>query len=318
MIPLHLRISCVAEGGNFVAHLGHDLRGHLTAIVGFSRLISRRGQLSDKDAEGMSKILAGAENMLQLVNTMVDLAKLESDLLELYPEPVDVSELLDKAIARVQPKAHVKGLIIQRRWSDLPTSVAVDAQRLYQVLLQLLDNAVSYSEHGSVTLAARCNNSCFTFTITDTGPGIVGRRLAELLEALPPVPDATGAGLGIAYSKALLELMGGSLSANSTPGVGSEFQVTIELPILAADATQVATDMHTREVQLAYPVPPAGVLQQLADLALQGDIKAIMEQVESLRQKEPDYNEFASEVSSLAKSFQINKISELLMAVKTP
>lgn len=295
---------------NFVAFLGHDLRGHLNSVVGYSRLVLRRADLEPKQRQNLQKALASSDALLRLIDRMVDLAKLESAILDLHPAPVDVTVLLDRISAASGAQAAAKGLRFERRWTDLPRLVEADELRLQQALTALLDNAIGYSERGEVLLAVDYQAPLWRFAVADQGPGIEAERLQELLGTFAAIGGAAGTGLGIALSKALAELMGGRLQALSTLGRGSRFWLELELPVLN-DASRSAT---------ASPAPapapatlPAEALAKLHALALSGDIMGLLEHAEALGEKS-DYAAFADELKTLARGFQVNKICQLLNA----
>lgn len=306
---------------NFVAFLGHDLRSHLTAIIGFSRLLQRRAQLEPKYQEYIEKILIAADQQLMLINSVVDLAKSASNTLQLQLEPVDLTALLTSVSDSLKRQVEAKGLQLNTQWPGLSSLLELDERRLHQVLMQLLNNAIRYTEQGEVSLNVEKNGDRFCFSIKDTGPGLSAERIEQLLNALPPVPQAQGSGLGIPLSRALLELMGTSLAIDSQPGAGSCFRFELRLPEVATGGTYQSANPALEPGPVsrsASATLPLETINTLTDLALQGDIKGIIDQAELLTHYHGGkFAGFATELTSLAKSFQINKICELLTAMKS-
>jgi K+-sensing histidine kinase KdpD len=306
------------SGGNFVASLGHDLRSPLTAIVGFARLLQRRAQLEPKQQANLEKILIAAEQQLQLINTVVDLAKAESGTLQLQPEPGDLPALLAGISDSLRRRCEEKGLQLTTRWPALASLAEFDERRLHQVLLQLLDNALRYTDQGEVALDVGQHGERFRFSVRDTGAGIGAERLRQLLQSPAPVPDARGSGLGLPLSRILIALMGGELNATSTDQ-GSCFSFEILLPASGSMYQRPGSAAVSNRDGISYLLPPAKVIKTLTDLAMRGDIKGLLEQAELLAQRsDGDYAPFAQELTTLAQGFQVNKICEMLTAMKSP
>ena len=306
---------------NFVASLGHDLRSHLTAIIGFARLIQRRAQLEPKQQDNLERILTAADQQLNLINTVVDLAKAESGTLELQAEPVDLPALLTSVSDSMRRRIEEKGLRLKTHWPSPTTLVELDERRLYQVLTHLLGNAIRYTEQGEVMLHVEQDHDVFRFSVHDTGCGIDAEYLEQLLQTPPPVPAARGSGLGVPLSRVLIELMGGKLEASSRVDEGSCFQFELQLPAVATTGMYQSTSDISEQTSTApsySKVLPVEMINTLTDLALQGDIKGILDQAESLHEYSGGkFTALATELIGLAKSFQVNKICELLTTMKS-
>jgi signal transduction histidine kinase len=309
---------------NFVAFLGHDLRSHLTAIIGFSRLLQRRAQLEPKQQDNLEKILVAAEQQLQLINTIVDLAKSESGTLELLAEPCDLSALLSNISDSVRQRVQDQGLRLMTQWPALPTLYQLDERRLYQVLMQLLDNAIRYTDRGEITLRVEQDNDDndrFRFYVQNTGTRLEPERIRQLLQAAAPLPGARGTGLGLVLCRVLIELMGGRLNITSNEKTGNCFSFELHLPALTASGAYHSNATGTgRPHDRPHPLKLSRTLiDTLIDLAMQGDIKGLLDQAEMLEQHDDElHRHFAGELKGLAKSFQVNKICELLTTMKSP
>jgi signal transduction histidine kinase/CheY-like chemotaxis protein len=248
----------------FLSQMSHELRTPLTAIMGFSELFAL-ADLDERKREWAATILRAGKHLLQLVDEVLDISRIEAGELPLSLEPVAITTLLDDAIELVQPMADARGIVIHPPTSSDPGGyVRADRQRLKQVLINLLSNAVKYnSEAGEVRISVEAVGSDrIGIAVSDTGPGIKPESIAKLFtpfERLDCGPEVQGTGLGLALSRSLVEAMGGSLGVKSTPGEGSTF--TVELwrgePVAVAEADGerrelVAERRYDRERRLLY------------------------------------------------------------------
>ena len=245
----------------FLANMSHELRTPLNAILGYAQILKRDQALSEYVHRGLNIIEDSGNYLLELINDILDLAKVEAGKLEIHPAPMSLFVLLDDAQALMAIKAEQKGLRFEViKDASLPEHVEGDAHRLRQILLNLLGNAIKFTDHGSVTLRVTgenvethgCasyghethNRASLRFSIEDTGVGIAPDDLRMLFAPFQQVGDAAhkaqGTGLGLAISRNLATLMGGTLTVTSTVGVGSVFRFEVSLPVLAAPATLAA------------------------------------------------------------------------------
>jgi signal transduction histidine kinase/ActR/RegA family two-component response regulator len=217
----------------FLSRMSHELRTPLNGILGFAQLLELDVQTHEQ-RDAVEHILKGGRHLLGLINEILDLARIEAGKSSISLEPVETGEVINGALDLVRPLAAARGISLASAvvWNG---HVMADRQRLQQVLLNLLSNAVKYnSPEGAVTVscedasADRCR-----ITVADSGPGIAPERMHRLFTPFDrlDVPDGAveGTGLGLALSKGLVELMGGTLRAESTLGVGSAF--SLELPV---------------------------------------------------------------------------------------
>lgn len=301
-----------SQHAHFLAYLGHDLRNYMGAITGYGRLVMRKAELPPKQQDNMRKLLDSAEELYDLLECAVDLAKLESGCLLLQPDDVDLPSLLTAVVERARPKAEIKGLNLLLQCQGLPSLVSVDQWRLQQVLEALIDNAIRYTEQGTVECTVTYQQDIFHFLIADTGPGIAPARIEAITQGLVPVPDAEGVGLGLAFCRAMLVLMDSTLQfENQSSGLRCRF--SLAFPVIAHSAAALSATSQRAAPQAPYPLPSVEHLQVLSELALHGDIKNILERAILLRE---DFPEFAGELAGLAKTFQINKLGELLNALR--
>lgn len=221
--------------GEFLATMSHELRTPLTAIMGYADLlVMDGGELSPQQLDDIGKISAGADRLLGLVNDVLDLSRIEARLLMLEPRPIDVATVIAQAVDDVKPQAAAKGLAVTTALPlDLPPVLA-DPDRLRQVLVNLLGNAVKFTSQGGVEVTARATGyGAIDIVVADTGIGIPEEAQAWIFDAFRQADGSStrehgGSGLGLAIVRRLTDLHGGTIAVESTRGVGSTF--TVRLP----------------------------------------------------------------------------------------
>ncbi|MBS0632747.1 MAG: response regulator [Verrucomicrobia bacterium] len=230
----------------FLASMSHELRTPLNGVLGYAQLLQADARLAPDQRERLRIVHASGEHLLRMINDVLDLAKIEAGKLTLRPAPFALGDFLRDIAAAHAPAAAVKQLAFTADLAPtLPAWVEGDAQKLRQVLDNLLGNAVKFTAAGSVSLrVAPAGDDRIAFTVTDTGPGIGEedqRRLFQPFEQAAGRADAPGTGLGLAIARALVERCGGTLTLASTPGRGSAFTATVPLPATAPAAPRAAT-----------------------------------------------------------------------------
>jgi signal transduction histidine kinase len=219
----------------FLANMSHELRTPLNAIIGFTRIVMRRSQdrLEPKQYENLEKILTSAQNLLSLINAILDLAKVEAGRIEVNLVEVQLAPVLEQCMRTVEPL--IKETVDQVKVFDreIP-SIMVDEEKLRQIVLNLLSNAAKYTVSGSIQVRARSANGSIELAVTDTGIGIPAEKLDVIFEEFEQADARStreygGTGLGLAIARRLARLMGGDIRAESAPGAGSTF--TLTLPI---------------------------------------------------------------------------------------
>ncbi|UUZ74414.1 hypothetical protein LP414_18200 [Polaromonas sp. P1(28)-13] len=219
----------------FLANMSHELRTPLNAIIGFTRIVMRRTreQIDVKQVENLDKILASAQHLLALINTTLDLAKVEAGHIEIDATEIELAPLLDDCLRTVELLLDEQVQLDAQVASDLP-AMRVDVEKLRQIMLNLLSNAVKFTVCGSIDVQARCADGRVEVSVADTGIGIPADKLEAVFEEFEQVDASStrahgGTGLGLAIARRLARLMGGELRAQSTLGAGSTF--TLSLPI---------------------------------------------------------------------------------------
>ena len=215
---------------DFLANMSHEIRTPLNGVLGFAQLGYRHYADSAKARRAFEKILSSGHLLLGIINDVLDFAKIEAGKIGIEKTDMVVANVIEDVIDHVQERAQTKHLQLRvERAADLPQTCRCDALRLRQVLLNLLTNAVKFTESGSVTLAVSRRDNDLLFTVTDTGIGMSSEQLARLFNPFQQADSSTtrrfgGTGLGLAISKNIMELMGGDIRVESQPGVGSRFE----------------------------------------------------------------------------------------------
>jgi CheY-like chemotaxis protein len=217
--------------------MSHELRTPLNAILGFSNLLRDRGASAEQRRD-LDIINRSGEHLLGLINEVLDVAKVEAGRSKLEAMPCDLRKLIEDVKNMVEPRASQKGLALEVEHPQGPLFVRTDPSRLRQVLLNLLNNAVKFTDRGSVVLrmnAAPVTDTeevLLTFEVEDTGEGIAPEDQATIFDAFEQASAAKrheGAGLGLTISRQIVELMGGTIQVESAPGQGSRFRTEIKM-----------------------------------------------------------------------------------------
>lgn len=229
----------------FLASVAHEIRSPLNAIYGYAQLIERD---EGRDALAAARVIRrSAEHLAHLVEGLLDISQVEGGAMKLSREAIRFPEFLDQLIAMLDLQAQAKGLaLVLQRPERLPEFVHADPKRLRQVLINLLTNAIKFTDHGGVTLMVDYRNELATFTIIDTGIGIAAedatRIFAPFERVSGPAGERPGVGLGLAITQALVHIMGGEIRVESAPGAGSRFTVRLMLSQPLSPPTEPAPE----------------------------------------------------------------------------
>ncbi len=216
----------------FLASVSHELRTPMNAILGFTDalLAGVDGPLNEEQQESLGWVQHGGQDLLQLINEILDLSKIEAGKLTLNPQPFDPRELVDSVVQQYRPIADQKGLDLGWHASGLPEAVELDRQRVRQILANIVGNALKFTEQGRVDLEARSSDIELWFSVRDTGPGIPEDEQEAIFEEFSQAgTDVRGTGLGLAISRRLARAMGGDITVSSEPSQGSVFEVRLPL-----------------------------------------------------------------------------------------
>ena len=220
----------------FLANMSHELRTPLNAIIGFTRLVIRKteGQLAALQKENLQKVLVSSEHLLNLINGILDLSKVEAGRMEVYPESFKLEEIVRVAVSTVEPM--LKGgrvRMVSEIAPEIPT-LHTDKGKLRQSLLNLLSNAAKFTEKGEIKIAAWPENGTLKLVVSDTGIGMTPEALNYIFDEFRQADMSTtrkygGTGLGLAIVKKFINLMGGEIGAESEAGKGSKFTLTLPM-----------------------------------------------------------------------------------------
>jgi PAS domain S-box-containing protein len=228
----------------FLANMSHELRTPLNAILGFSHMMQQDATLSDAQHQTLDIINNSGEHLLKLINDVLEIAKIEAGKLQLEKATYDLHLLVREVSDMMRLRAVEKGLQLKLdQASEFPRFVKGDEARMRQIMVNLVSNAVKFTEEGIVTIRLRGKKNAqrhLVIEVEDTGPGISKKDQQRLFQPFVQLPDGKsqiGTGLGLSIVQQFVKLMGGEIAVESTPGKGSLFRV--ELPLESADETEI-------------------------------------------------------------------------------
>ena len=258
-IGVRKEAEAAAESANrakseFLANISHEIRTPMHAILGYAQILARDGALHPFHRDAVATILSSGDHLLHVINEILDLSKIDAGRMEITATDFDISSLLRELAAMMQQPCEEKqlGLRVETATGDQPLMVHGDEVKLRQVLINMLANAVRFTERGRITL--RCislGGDQWRFEVEDTGIGISKEALASVFEPFHQGPGARrqgGTGLGLAIAKRQVEIIGGELGVRSEVGLGSCFHVTLKLPEARHPTPASATAAPRREI----------------------------------------------------------------------
>jgi signal transduction histidine kinase len=224
---------------DFLAVMSHELRTPLNAIIGYHDLLETGvgGPVNEAQRQYLERMRSGADQLTQLIDQVLSLSRIEAGMLTVDKTSVDVKELVRSAVELMAPLANAKDLAIALSLPERAVVLETDEGKLRQILLNLMSNAVKFTEAGRVEVVLAAAGRTCRIAVRDSGVGIAADDLARIFEPFVQVNDALtrtngGTGLGLSVSQRLAQLLGGELRVYSVPGEGSVF--TLQLPLAAA------------------------------------------------------------------------------------
>jgi signal transduction histidine kinase len=222
----------MTERSRFFASMSHELRTPINAVIGYNQLLEMEayGTMNEEQSAAVQRVSRSAHHLLELINDILDISKIEAGKMEVSLEPTNIGALIRDTVATVQIQAHEKGLEVR---TDAPEDVVLptDPSRVRQILLNLLSNAVKFTSEGWIDVRLKGAGEDCAIEVSDTGPGIAEadyERIFEEFEQAQHSHAKSGTGLGLPISRRLAHLLGGELTLGSELGRGSTF--TLKLP----------------------------------------------------------------------------------------
>lgn len=220
----------------YVNGISHELRTPLNSILGYAQLLEHDAAIPATQREALAVIRRSGDHLASLVDGLLDLAKIESGKLALEVDELRLPAFVEQLVGMFRVQAQAKGVRFEHRvHGRLPAVVRADKKRLGQILINILGNAVKFTDHGQVQLEIRARRDMVSFEVRDSGAGVAAEDLERIFLPFERGPSASaaaqvGTGLGLSIARMLINLMGGELKASSEPGVGSRFEVRLFLP----------------------------------------------------------------------------------------
>jgi len=231
-----------AAKSQFLANMSHEIRTPLTAVLGFTSLLKEMRDLPDTATGYVDRIAGAGKGLLAIVNDILDFSKLEAGKFEIRPRPTDVAAVCEESLLLFSTQAEPKGLSLTFEVAPgLPRTAMLDGDRLRQTLINLIGNAIKFTEVGGVTLIVAPGDEAgaVAISVTDTGPGLDEEAQAILFQRFTQIDGSMtrrhgGTGLGLAICRGVAEAMGGSISVESRLGEGATFRLTLPAPAVEA------------------------------------------------------------------------------------
>ena len=273
----------------FLANMSHELRTPLNAIIGFTRIVRRKadGLIPEKQTENLDKVLTSADHLLNLINTVLDIAKIEAGRMDVLAANFRISSLVDQCSNTVQPMLR-PGVRFEKYVDENLTTIYSDQDKIRQIVLNLVSNAAKFTHEGSIRLSAIKAGDNLQISVSDTGIGISDEALPRIFKEFQQADNTTtrqygGTGLGLSISRNLAHLLGGDLTVKSEEGKGSIF--TLEIPLRFGNKPIAPTiEAEPALAKAALPVSQSGSTKKRI-LVIDNDPDAVYLLQENLNQE---------------------------------
>jgi signal transduction histidine kinase len=317
----------------FLAKMSHELRTPMNAIMGFTGMVLRKAGdlLPEQHRDNLTKVIHSADRLLELINGLLDLSKIEAGRMDVNAERFDVGKLMADCCAEVTPLVK-PGVTLAYRVPDDTGDAHTDQGRLRQIIINLLSNALKYTEKGEVAVRVAKEGeeeASLKIAVADTGAGIPATALDTIFEEFQQVkgsdPQRRGTGLGLPIAKGFAELLGGSVSVASEEGRGTTFAVQIPL-VYREGHRQEETGPGRRDIpqaedepgvkasseEIPITFPPSAELTSLFELAQKGDVVGVREQIDRIEGLDARYLSFVARARGLARDFAMERICDFV------
>jgi PAS domain S-box-containing protein len=238
----------------FLANMSHEIRTPMNAILGYAQLLHRDSTLTADHADAVSTILCSGRHLVELVDDILDLSKIEAGHVEIHSDEFDLAALVHDVTGMFRQRCQQKSLLLRVKGPEEGTGVRGDQRKLRQVLINLVGNAVKFTDRGEVAISvSQCNSSEFRFEVSDTGIGIPEQALKGIFEPFQQAFNGQrrgGTGLGLTIARRHVELMGGTLSCRSSADTGSVFSFVLALPLEESAQKELTVPLTEKSVSV--------------------------------------------------------------------
>ena len=298
----------------FLANMSHELRTPMNAIMGFTGIVLRKAGdvLPARQQENLTKVIQSAEHLLELINSLLDLSKIEAGRMDVNAERFEVEKLIGDCCAEVSPLVK-PGVELRCDVAEGVGEARTDKGRVRQIVINLLSNALKFTGRGEVVVrvareGAAGEEAILVIEVADTGAGIPAEALDTIFEEFRQVkgadPQRKGMGLGLPITKGFAELLGGSIGVASEAGKGSTFSVRMPLVYRG--------DGQTEEDEGSLEYPPAEELIPLFERAQKGQVVAVREQIDRIAALDGRYGPLVARLREFSGNFDMEGICDLL------